>query len=219
MACKLALGAAIVLVAAPGCGKTATGLDELPVTLETAQAAVDLFTTGSIYVPANCAATPALNCPNGAAANPAPINLTRDSVRITPGGTGVYDFSAWGTAVTPNDIPITILGSQCGLAINSTSGTATEIGISGTLIFTSQTVDGPINRIDITNVNLTGLEPADVALHGNATCQGTSFGLSYYLSTITNALDQSAALCGAPGAALFEVCPSQATASARRSGS
>ena len=210
---------AFLLSATTTCSKSPTGLEELPITLATVQAAVDLMTTDTVYVPANCGGTPALNCPGGVAASPAPLVLTRDSVHIAASpDTMVYYFTAWATVVTPTAIPLSAFGLDCGLTVNTAGGASPDIQVAGTVTFVSQTQGGPINRVDVTQVNISGLDTGDVALTGGIGCASANFGISFYFGTLTSILQDQLArsFCGAPGAKLLEPCPAQAVAVRRK---
>lgn len=208
-----------VLVGSATCSKSPTGLEQLPITPATVAAAVALVTTDTVYVPASCGGTPALNCPGGVAASPAPLVLTRDSLHVlTTPDTLVYHFSAWVTVVTPADIPISTLGLECGLAINTAAAPSPDVQIDGTVRFVSQTTGGPIDRVDITQLNISGLDTGDVAINGGVTCVIADFGLTFYFGTLTTMLqDQlTRSFCGAPGAKLLEPCPAQGVALSRQ---
>ncbi len=203
-----------LLVGTTTCSKSPTGLEVLPETLATVQAAVDLFTTGSLYVAANCGGTTTVNCPGGTPGGPVPVTETRDSVHIVQSpDTTVYYVTAWVALVTPHDIPISFFGTDCGVAINSAPGVSPNVAITATAHFTSQTAGGPINRIDFSNVTLSGLETGDVTLSGaSLLCTIGNFGLGFFVQTLQAALAQYPAYCGAPGAKLLEPCPPQAVA-------
>jgi len=126
----------------------------------------------------------------------------------------VYYFTAGVTIVTPNDIPLSAFGLDCALAVNTTAGASSDVQVAGTVTFSSQTQGGPINRVDITQVNISGLDTGDVALTGGVGCVSVSFGIDLYFGTLTTILQDHLArsFCGAPGAKLLEPCPPAAVA-------
>jgi hypothetical protein len=203
---------AFVVSGTTTCSKSPTGLDTLPENLTTVQAAVDLITNDTVYVVATCGGNTPLNCPGGVPGSPVPLVFTRDSVHIVepyPPDSSYYSFTAWANAVTVRDIPITAFGIDCGLAIDTRAAPAPNIQVSGIAHFTSQTDSGPINRLDISSITIAGLDTGDVSINGGVSCTLVSFGLSFFLGTLTSTLQDMEAqgLCGAPGSTVFEPCP------------
>ncbi len=201
-----------------GCAKDSTGPETLPQTLATVQAAVDMVTTGQIKIVGSCAGSVPINCPGGTLASPAYINLTRtaDSVAFVVAADR-YDFSATMSAVSAAGIPLTLpLVGECTLNINTAPGTAPTITLTGSVTFASQTLNGPIDRLDFSNLNLTGFDAADASITGTVACQSASISINYYIDQLVGMFQQNASLCAVPGPALLGPCPATVAASARR---
>ena len=183
--------------------------ESLPQTLATVQAALDLVTTGQLELEGSCAGTTTVNCPGGTLASPAHVNLTRtaDTVYFVT-GQDRYDFSATLSAVTPAGIPVTfpVVGA-CTLNIDTSPGTSSTITLTGSARFTSP------DRLDVSNLDVTGFEDADASITGSISCAAASFGLSFYVDMLTSMFEQNVSFCAAPGPALLRLCPASAAAS------
>lgn len=203
------LTVAFLLTSTTTCSKSLTGLEPLPETLVTVQAAADILTTGTVHVPADCNGSVPINCPGGVAAKPAPIDLTRDSIQIVPGGAPrQWYITAWVVAATPKDIPVTVpAAGECGMAINTALDSFPNIEVSFTTDFVTDASDTALNRLLITNASITYFETGDAAITGGILCQAANFGLSLFVNTLTSTFFHNASFCGAPGAALLEPCP------------
>lgn len=210
--CSLAL-AVIAVVGA--CNKDLVAPEPLPETIETIQAAVDLVTTGQLKLVGSCLGTVPVNCPAGHLASPVNITLTRtaDSVAFVV-GQNRYDFSATMSAVSATGIPITVPAvGECTLNFDTNAGTSPTITVGGSVVFASQTLNGPLDRLDFSNLVVTGLETVDATITGSVGCAAASFGLPFFITQLQNVFIQAASLCSVPGPALLQPCP-EALASA-----
>jgi hypothetical protein len=192
------------------------GLDSLPQTVATVQAALDLMTTGHIQVQTVCNGSPIVNCPSGTPGPPALLALTRDSLFISPVSPGVYSFRARVVVVNASTaIPVTFSGLSCTVFINTTQGASPTIQVTGTATFTRQVATDPIDRIDVTNVTVTGLELVDLTIGGGMQCQIANFWPTVVAQILRDAFTYAAPhVCGTPGGGppLVELCPPPPTA-------
>jgi hypothetical protein len=213
---RLGIQTLIVGVSVPSVADTffataGDGLDPLPQTVASVQAALDLMTTGQINVQTNCAGNPTVNCLNGVAGGPIPLALTRDSLSIVEAPPGTYTFAARVAVLSTTGIPFSeAAAGNCTLNLNTAPGTSPTIRVTGMATFTRQLPGDPINRIDITNVATSAVENADVSVQGVSTCSlmppVAIVGLAN--SILHDAFTYAAPrVCGAPGPALVELCP------------
>lgn len=212
---RSALPVAFLLFGTTNCSKSPTGLEVLPETLATVQSAVDLVTTGTIHVPASCSGVTTVACPGGIPDTAVYLTLTRDSLAIAFGDSvpTAYRYVARVAVVTASDIPVSTLGSDCTVAINTTASGAPTVRVAGTATFGSQTPGGQINRLQMRVDSVSGLDAADVSLNGGVLCTFGTFGVGGFQSILFAAFSNAAFnLCGAPGSTLFEECPLQAVA-------
>ena len=210
------LTVALLLSGTATCSKTPTGLEVLPETAATVQAAVDLLTTGKLRVPPVCG-SPTIACPGGVADTSFYLTLTRDSLRIVVDTMPtVYGFVAQVEAVTTKPVPVTVSGINCTVGINTAASGKPTVGIAGRATFTSQTAGGPIDRLDVRLDSVTGLDAGDITLAGGTLCTIGSFGAVAHLVVVnTFQYPTPLHLCGAPGPVLFEPCPVAALAARR----
>lgn len=204
-----AVGSGWLLLATMGCGgseTTAVVPPTLAVTQATVQSALDLFTTGTVGVPATCAGSVLIDCPGGNPGSPVPISLTRTASSIVQTGPGAFTYVVQLSVASQADIPVTISGVECGAAVNTAAGASPTVQIAGTAIFSSQTLGGPVDRLDLTQ-GLTGLETADVALNGGSACQLLNAGVALSAGLLTSAFSSAAShLCASSGAHMFVAC-------------
>jgi hypothetical protein len=191
--------------------------EALPTNLDTINHVVDLTTgTHDIEVPASCSGNPTVACPGGVPSNPLPkLRLTRHEATVTPVSPTVYNFSAVATVVSLSNIPIRYNGVDCSLSVNTNAGTSPTVSISGTATFHAHLPNGPLNRVDLTAVTVSGVENADLNILGGFACDLANTAKSFFrdqlVSNIENQLTGEG-LCGAPGAPLFLQCPGPALA-------
>jgi hypothetical protein len=169
-----------------------------------------LFGTREIEVSANCGGSPAVNCPEGVPLNPLPrISLEQRAVSVTPTG-GTYSFSSTLYMRSLTDISVTLpIAGECGIAIDTAPGASQTVTVTGTMAFGSQNPGGPVDRLDGSSVQLTGLTQDDVRPTGGFGCTLADFGIGFVINTLQTMLaDQlSGGLCGVAGPELFTACP------------
>ena len=207
---ELIVGVSVPSVADTFFATGADGLDSLPQTVATVQAAVDLMTTGQIGVQTNCGGNPIVNCANGSPGSPIFLALTRDSLSIVESPPGTYNFGARVSVVSTTDVPFMYNGLSCALGLNTAPGGSPTIRVTGTATFGRQLPGDPIDQIHIANVSTSGVENADLTVQGNPTCSLQSLGtlLGIATSIVNDAFTYAAPwVCGAPGPALVELCP------------
>lgn len=197
--------------------------EALPVTAETVEAAVDLFTEGRIDVPPSCGGSVEVNCVNGTPGPLVQLEVARSMLEITPMSEDVYGFTTRVTLATVSDLPVIVdLGEgepvACELRVNSAAAGAATIDVAGTGTFMSHTAGGPTDRLDIV-VNASGLDDGDVEILGGFSCDLASFYMAIYKDLLMEVIGSNAAhLCGAPGPDLFVACEDPAELAARPAG-
>lgn len=169
---------------------------------------LDFIASEGNTVEASCGGNPAINCLGGNPGNPIRLTITRtaaSTARRTGPDSLIFDWAADLVVVSPA-IPINITSiGNCILTID-TRADADSVHVTGTATFTRTRPDGPIDRLDITGQNVTGLTNADVTIGTSILCEVASFGISFYLDLLTDQIFHDYALCGAPGAATFMFC-------------
>ena len=187
--------------------------EELPYTDEVGQAAAELLLDGAhdLDVAPSCGGTPALACPGGQPADPAPqIRATGTNVTSTRiVGQFRYDLTADMSYETLQPIPVNLPGAgDCLLSIDTSAGASPLAQIVFPLDLVAD--GGSVrNRLDPGTVTLNGLESDDYGLSGGFTCQFADFGLALFVETLRSTLEdqyQLVSLCGAPGPELFVRC-------------
>jgi len=183
------------------------GLDSLPRGTTTAQAVVESLLVGGIVAFSDCASSPAVDCPGGAAAPPVPITLTQDSVEVQSLGPGDYGVTMF-VAITTDTIPVNLLSTDCTVTFNSTGDTI-PIQVAIPVHIDSLVAGDPPNRVSIGTLTLTGVQTKDVTVGGGFACGTYGGSLSFVPQILMNALSAPliGTFCGAPGPALLEACP------------
>jgi len=208
-----------VVLCVIGCGstKTPTGVESLPVTAETVQAAVDMVTASGVYVNANCSASAPVNCENGTPGSPIAINLTRTALTITQSSELVFGYTAHVTVVSAHGIPLTVpIVGTCYLAVDSSPGVSPTVQVAGTATFDSPSPGGPIDRVTMTAA-VTGVEAADFSLTGASGCAFVSLPASAVEGALNQGLaDAQLRFCAASGAPLLVACPTAVEASSAK---
>jgi hypothetical protein len=98
--------------------------------LPAVQAAANLLTgSGNVVVRPQCNGLLVISCSGGKPVT-STIQLTRNSLNISPAGANAYTFSAQIAALTPADIPVSYSGVSCELSVNT--GRAAPLSASGT---------------------------------------------------------------------------------------
>src|SRR5438309_131664 len=207
---ELIVGVSVPSVADTFFATGADGMDSLPQTVATVQAAVDLMTTGQIGVQTNCGGNPTVNCSDGLPGSPIPLALTRDSLSIVESPPGTYNFAARVSVVSTTDVPFMYSGLSCALGLNTAPGASPTIRVTGTATFGRQLPGDPIDQIHIANVSPSGVENADLTVQGSFSCSQLSLGTLVGIATsiVNDAFTDAAPwVCGAPGPAFVELCP------------
>jgi hypothetical protein len=199
------------------CATNPPTLVVLPQTFATALAAVNLLTaSGDLATPVSCGSNPALNCPGGNPLSPtAKIRVQTNSLALSgPDPNGTYNFLATMSAVSPTPIPFTFPAiGDCGVALDTSQGSPPSMSFGGQLAFSSHVSGGPVNQLNLFNLNITGFAPNDITLVGSIACQAASLSADIALSTIVSSLTNMFVgqlggneVCGAAPPALFGPC-------------
>jgi hypothetical protein len=198
-----------VVLTAMGCGsnKSPTGVESLPVTTETVQAAVDMVTTGHVNVNAVCSASVPVNCKDGTPGSPIVVDLTRTGLTIGQTSELVFTYTAQVAIVSEAGIPLTIpLVGTCYLSVDTAPGASPTVQVAGKATFDSRTPGGPIDRVTMT-AQVTGMEAADLSLTGTSGCATVGVPASSIESLLNNDLaNAELRFCGAPGPPLLVAC-------------
>lgn len=169
---------------------------------------LDFIATEGNIVGDSCGSDPTINCTGGNPGNPIRLTITRtaaSTARRTGPDSLIFDWAADLIVISPA-IPINIsLVGDCTVTID-TRADADSVHVTGIATFTRTRPDGPIDRLDITGQNVTGLTDADVSIGTSILCQAVNFGISFALDLLTIHIFHDYALCGAPGAATFMLC-------------
>lgn len=202
------------VLASAGCGSDSTGvsakLEALPVAAATVQAAVDLMTASPIAVPTNCGSSPSINCFGGSAGTALSLPVSHTTPIVVQVSPGVYTFGTDLTINSATNIPVTYSGVNCGIVLNTTSGTSPTVHLAGTATFTSNSSDNVLNRLDIVPV-LSGVESADIGITGGPLCSfGSIFQAMVVDMMVQNFQSLGGRLCGTPGPTLLGPCPEPA---------
>ena len=212
-------GHLLVALLVSACGGGSTGptplaYEWLPQDSTTVAAAESVFLArGGTVLPA-CGENWAVDCPGGAPGAPIDLDVGRVGDSIAAIDSTLWSLSARLTLKTGTDIPITVVGAECGLAIDTGAGTDSTITFSVQARFVRWEDDSTLNRIAFSNATVSGLSGEDVAITGDGICLGVTVELAVVLDVVTSALaGDGAPLCGAEGPVLFQSCPEPATAS------
>jgi hypothetical protein len=189
-------------------------LEPLPDTQANADAAVAYLVGGTrdFDVSATCSGTILVACTGGVPSDPLP---QIESVAATASASRVIDTDPWTASATLavhtlQPIPVSSLGVSCTASYDSSGGSVSTLQLTGTLTFLS-TPDptGPTNYIAVSNVQLSGIEDADIQIGGGGTCDLVTGFLPYFHDYLV-ALFQSylqGNICGAPDPDTFMPCP------------
>jgi len=188
---------------------------QLPMTLDTLWAAGDIWTgSREADVAASCGGSPTVNCPGGIPGNPPPpLALTRTAGSVAQtADPAVYSFSAQISVVSLTGIPISFSGVSCAVSINTAPGPSPTVQVTGTGTFGRNVLGDPVNRLDLANVQVSGLTAEDFSLTGGFMCNFSNYQgivIGYFTSYLADVVRSRPHLCGAPGAPLFMDCPVQ----------
>ena len=188
---------------------------QLPMTLDTLWAAGDIWTgSREADVAASCGGSPTVNCPGGIPGNPPPpLALTRTAGSVAQtADPAVYSFSAQISVVSLTGIPISFSGVSCAVSINTAPGPSPTVQVTGTGTFGRNVLGDPVNRLDLANVQVSGLTAEDFSLTGGFMCNFSNYQgivIGYFTSYLADVVRSRPHLCGAPGAPLLTDCPVQ----------
>ena len=190
--------------------------DPLATTSGTVLAALAQLTVPQDWpVPGNCGAMPSINCVNGTSVttyvHAAPVG-TPAITQLTPLSFG-FTLEMSVATVSPisiSNLPPPANGTTCLGSLDTGSSGSPTMHVAGTAVFDSDPTVDPPNRITMTNVAFTGIEPTDVSFTGDAACvtlmtQAASQFISLFEQQFAVHLG-GMQLCGAPGPGLFEAC-------------
>jgi hypothetical protein len=146
-------------------------------------------------VPANCGGSTPVCCPGGQPKNPCgPINI---DVKSYPGdlprlelrpasGASRLDVTVRARVKTITDIPVKIpLVGECGLKLDTNGGSPDDIKIDVPVSFVQDATAGT-TRVVVGDVAISQLTSDDISLNGGFGCSVADFGLSFFISTLTD---------------------------------
>ena len=196
------LGAAGVAIVTGGCGgSTAPAAPSLAETSATVQFALNRFTTGTVSLPASCGSI-GINCPGGTAGSATQLTLTRSGLTIAQAAADSFAYAMDLGIVTQTPITVSNNGIDCGVAVNTAAGSVPTVHLAGTAKFSSRTLGGPIDEVDLTSA-LTNAEAADLTITGDASCQILASSIVLFEGVMASALsNQSTRLCAGSGGQL-----------------
>lgn len=146
----------------------------------------------SFPVPGQCGGNPEICCANGqpiANCGPLNINLTKmtgddDRLIFTPRqGQSRLDVTMRARLKTASDLPITILGANCGVKIDTQPGNEQDIELIIPMSFAQDARTGT-TRLVVGDVTINRLEDSDVTLNGGIFCLLGSVGIGFFLDTL-----------------------------------
>lgn len=146
----------------------------------------------SFDVPANCGGSTPVCCPNGTPVSPCgPLQVDvvaqpGDAPRmvIAPvAGQSRLDVTMRARLKTAMDIPVKILGSNCGIKIDTAPGANPDIKIDVPVSFTPDAQAGT-TRVVAGDAALSQLTTDDVKLTGSLVCQAANLGLGFILDQV-----------------------------------
>ncbi|HET7181293.1 MAG TPA: hypothetical protein VFI15_03585 [Candidatus Limnocylindrales bacterium] len=176
-----------------------------------AAAAYLLPPTRDYDVPATCTGDPVIACAGGVPSNPLPqVEVNATNVTTTAAGGDAWNGSATIDVSTLQAIPMTYSGVSCDVTVDSANGAVATLSGTYTMTFQSYpTPGGPTNYIAVGNVNVTGLESADIQLTGGFSCSLASAFISVYIPMFQDQMEAYLAgnVCLAPDAGGFIACP------------
>jgi hypothetical protein len=189
-------------------------LEEIPATQQNADAAAAYLLPASrdYDVAASCATDPSIACPGGVPSNPLPqVRVQASNVAaVQVPATNTWNVSAVLDVDTLQAIPASSLGLNCIVTVNSGNGSSPTYGITGQLNFRSYPGPaGPTNFIAVDNVNVTGVEGADIGITGDLGCSILGAFSDLIISFLQDQLESyvQGNICGAPDPDVFMPCP------------
>jgi MYXO-CTERM domain-containing protein len=151
----------------------------------------------SFNVPSSCGGSTPVCCPGGnpqANCGPLDIDLTlhpgdQPRLELHPQqGASTLNVTVRARLKTEMDIPVTIpIVGDCGVKVDTNPGSTPDVQIDLPIAFEQDGTAGT-TRINVGSVSLSNLTSDDVALTGGFGCQVANFGLSAFLSLLTDQL-------------------------------
>jgi hypothetical protein len=118
------------------------------------------------------------------------------------------------TVTTPAPIDVNVpLAGDCQITLDSALGATPTWSVQMPLHYATRVIPTGENELHLLmgDVVLNGVEDDDVALTGGFGCQLASFGISFFIGTFVDSLQDMlrglGPLCMAPGPTIFEQCP------------
>jgi hypothetical protein len=188
-------------------------LEDLPATQANADAAAAYLLPASKDhdIPATCSGN-FVACPGGVPSNPLPqlrIQAT-NVVSVQVSTTTVWQTSATLAVTTLQSIPVTISGASCSVSVNSALGSLSTFAGTADMAFESYPdPTDPTNYLAVQNVNISGVETADLSLAGDFTCALADAFKGFFVPQLTDQMEAYIAgnICGDPSSAGFIPCP------------
>lgn len=198
----------------PGPGTPPGTYDPLATTAGTVLSALTLLTAPQDWpVNGNCSGAPMINCVNG--------NVVTTYVHEAPVGTPAitqltplsFAFTLELSLATVSDIQLQPFPGAgiCYASLDTSRTGSPTMHVAGTAVFDSDPTVDPPNRLTMTDVAFSGIDPADFAFTGDPTCvtqmtQAASTAVTLFEQQFSAHVN-GMRLCGAPGPGLFETCP------------
>ena len=146
----------------------------------------------SFAVPGSCGGTPAICCANNQPiANCGPLNIDLkkfpgddDRLVLTPQqGQGKLEVKLRARLKTASDLPADILGTTCGVKIDTQPGAEQDIELIMPLSFQQDGTAGT-TRLVVGALTINRLEDADITLNGGFVCFLGQLGIGFFLDTL-----------------------------------
>jgi hypothetical protein len=180
------------------------------------QALVEGLTGGPLTfdVPATCSGTPTTCCPGGNPVSPCgPIVIdlghrAGDDPRlvITPvQGQARLDVTLRARVHTAMDVPISALGANCGLRINTSPGTYPDLQVDAPVSFV-QDLQAGTTRVVVGDVRISRFTTQDYQIIGGIACAVIDWGSQFFINTLTGTFAD--AIKGAIEDQTCKACPS-----------
>jgi hypothetical protein len=190
--------------------ESASGYQSLAVTEEVAQTVADFLVAGdrAVEVVQDCAANITFGCVGGQPVNPAPtigmkgLDVFVDKVAHEPS----YDGHAYVSLKTAQAIPVSTLGLDCSISIDTTP-LALPLAFRLNFVNLEDPASAP-DRIGVSDMSLSGFTVDYYDVSGGLACAALNIPASVVSDLITNSISaqMEGGLCGAPGPELFMRC-------------
>jgi hypothetical protein len=164
-------------------------------------------------IPALCDASPSINCPGGQpGTTPAEIQLTGSEVAAAErAGAPGFDISARLGALTLGSVPASYQGVDCTFNLDTSRGALTTALVRMTLTKVDDSTAPGDYRLVATDVSLSDVETADVAIGGGFGCQILNLSLPFFIDSIRQTLEArlsetAVPMCAVNGPEIVAVC-------------